>query len=109
MIRKAHDNDHYANAILKYACKYAVSITDICSFVCYEPNFPLTKLPSGRRVGDHDSSTISLILTVILISYIPEYIDKSWNPGKACVGIEISATDLSTALWNAVEVANVLI
>ena len=98
MIRKAHDNDHYANAILKYACKYAVSITDICSFVYYEPNFLLTKLPCGRQVGDHDSSIISLILTVILISYIPVYVDKSWHPGKACVGIEISATDLSTAL-----------
>ena len=34
MIRKAHDDDHYAKAIFKYACEYAVSIRDICSFVC---------------------------------------------------------------------------
>ena len=80
MIRKSHDDDHYANAIFKYAREYAVSIRDICSFVCTndkhkismgEPNFPLAALPRGRRVlkgknesfqvGDHDFSTISLI------------------------------------------------
>ena len=84
-----------------------------------ELNFPLAALPHGRRVlvannesfqvGDHDFSTISLILTVILINDIPERVDKSWYHGKACVGIKISATDPSTSLQNATEVANVLI
>ena len=59
MIRKAHGDDHYANAIFKYAREYAVSMRDICSFVCTddkhrismgEPNFPLAALPHGRRV-----------------------------------------------------------
>ena len=83
MIRKAHDDDHYAKAIFKYACEYAVSIRDICSFVCTddkhkismgELNFPLVALPHGRRVlvannesfqvgTCHDFSTISLIST----------------------------------------------
>ena len=59
MIRKAHDDDHYTNAIFKYAREYAVSIRDICSLVCTddkhkismgEPNFLLAALPRGRRV-----------------------------------------------------------
>ena len=50
MIKRFHDDDHYANAIFQYAREYAVSIRDICSFVCTddkhkismsEPNFPL--------------------------------------------------------------------
>ena len=63
-----------------------------------EPNFPLAALPRGRRVlvannksfqvGNHDFSTISLISTVILVNDIPERVDKSWYPGKACVGIK---------------------
>ena len=53
--------------------------------------------------------TISLTPSVILINDIPESIDKSWYHGKACVGIKISATDPSTALQNATEVADVLI
>ena len=86
MIRKSHDDDHYANAIFKYAREYAVSIRDICSFVCTddknkisigEPNFPLAALIRGRRVlvgnnesfqvGDHDFSTIILFPTVIFV------------------------------------------
>ena len=124
MIRKAHDDDHYANAIFKYACEYALSIRSICSFVCTddkhkismgEPNFPLAALPGGRlvlvannksfQVGNHDFSTISLIPTVILVNDIPERVDKSWCPGKVCVGIKISAADPSIALQNATEVS----
>ena len=128
MIKRFHDDDHYANAIFQYAREYAVSIRDICSFVCTddkhkismsEPNFPLAAVPRGRWVLDgnnesfqvygHDFSTISLIPTVILVSDIPERIDESWYRGKACVGIKISATGSSIALWNATEVVNVLI
>ena len=95
MIKKAHDDDHYANAVFKYAREYAVSIRGICSFVCTDdkhkismgqPNFPLGALPRGRRVlveinesfqvGDHDFTTISLISTVILVNDIPERLDK---------------------------------
>ena len=114
--------------IFKYAREYAVRIRDICSFVCTddkhkismsEPNFPLEALPRGRRVlvannesfqvGDHDFSTTSFIPTVILVNDIPERVDKSWYRGKACVSINISATDPSTALRNATAVPNVLI
>ena len=110
MIRKYHDDDHYLNAIFKYARGYAVSIRDTRSFVCTdekhkifmgEPNFLLAALPRGRRVlvgnnesfevGYHDFSTISFIPTVILVNDIPERVDKSWYRGKACVGIKISA------------------
>ena len=57
MIRKAHDDDHYTNAIFKYAREYAVSIRDICYFVCTdgkhkismgEPKFPYAALPRER-------------------------------------------------------------
>ena len=93
--KNADDDDHYANAVFKYAREYAVSIRGICSFVCTDdkhkismgqPNFPLGALPRGRRVlveinesfqvGDHDFTTISLISTVILVNDIPERLDK---------------------------------
>ena len=61
------------------------------------------------QVGDHDFSTISLIPTVILINDIPESIEKSWYRGKACVGIKMTATDPSSALRKATEIAKVLI
>ena len=117
MIRKADDNNHYAIAIFKYAHEYAVSIRDICSFVCTddkhkismgEPNFPLAALPRGRQmlaannksfqVGHHDFSTISLLPTVILVNDIPEIIEKSWYRGRVCVGLKILVTDPFTPL-----------
>ena len=61
------------------------------------------------QVGDHDFSTISLIPTVILINDIPESLEKSWYRGKACVGIKMTATDPSSPLCNATEIAKVLI
>ena len=76
MVPKAHDDDHYENAIFKYARQYAVNVRDLCSFISTddkhkisvgEPDFPLSALPRGRRVlvglnqtyqvGDHDFST----------------------------------------------------
>ena len=55
--------------------------------------------------------TIFQLLTpaVILINDIPESIEKSWYRGKACVGIKMTATDPSSALRNATEIAKVLI
>ena len=127
MIRKSHDDDHYTNAIFKYAREYAVSIRDICSFVCTddknkisigEPNFPLAALIRGRRVlvgnnesfqvGDHDFSTIILFPTVIFVIDILKE-QTNHDVVEKCVGIKISATDPSTALRNATEVANILI
>ena len=82
-------------------------------------NFPLAAVPQGKQVlvacneafqvGDHNFSTISLIPTVTLINDIPESIEKSWYHGKACVGIKMTATDPSSALRNATEIAKVLI
>ena len=102
MIRKSHDDDHYANAIFKYAREYAVSIRDICSFVCTD-NRVLVGNNESFQVRDHDFSTISLIPTVILVNDTPERVDELWYREKACVG------DPSTALQNATEVANFLI
>ena len=128
MVRKAHDDDHYANAIFKYTREYAVNVPDHCSFICTddkhkisvgEPGFPLSTLPRRRRVlvglnktyqvGDHDFSTVSLISTVILLNDIPEEVDGSWYRGKSMVSLKITATDPSSALRNAKEIANVLI
>ena len=97
MVRKSHDDDHYTNALFKYAREYAINIRDICCFICTddkhkidvgEPNFPLAAVSRGKQVlgahneafqvVDHDFSTISLIPTAILINDIPESIEKSW-------------------------------
>ena len=97
MVRKSHDNDHYANSIYKYAQQYATDIRDLASFICTddkhkislsEPGFTFSTLPQGRRVvvgknqiyqvRDDDFSTISLIATVILSNAIPETVDGSW-------------------------------
>ena len=42
MIRKSHDNNHYAHAIFKYAREYAVSTRDICSFVCTDNKYKIS-------------------------------------------------------------------
>ena len=34
MARKAHDDIYYAEAVYKYARKYAVSIRNLVSFIC---------------------------------------------------------------------------
>ena len=128
MVRKSHDDDHYMNALFKYAWEYAINIRDICCLTCTdkkhkidvgESNFPSAAVPQGKQVlvacneafqvGDHNFSTISLIPTVTLINDIPESIEKSWYHGKACVGIKMTATDPSSALRNATEIAKVLI
>ena len=84
-----------------------------------ESNFPLAAVPQGKQVlvahneafqvGDHNFSTISLISTVTPMNDIPESIETSWYNGKACVGIKMTATDPSSALRNATEIAKVLI
>ena len=128
MVRKVPNDDHYANAIFKHPRQYAVNVRDLRSFICTdnkhkisigEPGFPLSALPCGRRVlvglnqtyqvGDHDFSTFSLIPTVILLNDIPEEVDGSWYRGKLMVSPKITATDPSSALRNAKEIANVLI
>ena len=119
MVRESHDDDHYANAIYKYAWQYAIDIRELAYFICTdEPGFPLSVLPRVRRVlvgknevyqvGDHDFSTI-LIATVILLNTIPETVDGSLYQGKPMVSLKISPTDPSSALKNAKEIANVLI
>ena len=60
-------------------------------------------------MGDHDFSTVFLILTVILLNDIPEEVDGSWYRGNLMVSLKITATDPSSALRNAKEIANVLI
>ena len=55
------------------------------------------------QVLDPDFSTIFLILTVILVTNIPESAYKSWY-----CGIKITTTDSSTSLRNAVEITSVL-
>ena len=42
MIRKCYDDNHYAHAIFNYACEYAVSIRDICSFVCTDNKYKIS-------------------------------------------------------------------
>ena len=59
IVKKSHDDNHYANAIYKYARQYAIDIRDLTSFICTddkheillgEPGFLLSALPCGRRV-----------------------------------------------------------
>ena len=128
MIRKSHDDEHYANAIYKYVREYAVSLRDKAIFICTddkhkisvgEPNFPLSALPRGKRVlvgnneayqvGDHDFSTISLIPTVILFNDIPTDVNESWYRGRPCVLLKISATCPSSALRNATEISKIIL
>ena len=128
MVRKTHDDEHYAAAIYKYSREYAVSIRDLTSLVCTddkhkvsmgEPGVPVAALPRGRRVlvgnnqifqvADHDFSNMSLIPTVILVNEIGESVDNSWYRGQPNVLVKITATSPSSALHNAREIANVLI
>ena len=58
MVRRAHDNIHYAGAVYEYASEFAVSIHNLDSFICTnnkhkisvgEPGFLVAALPHERR------------------------------------------------------------
>lgn len=34
IVRKAHDNTHYAGAAYEYASEFAVNICDLANFIC---------------------------------------------------------------------------
>ena len=57
MIRKAHDDVHYAGGVYKYTREYAATIRDLASFICTnnkhktlvgEPGFPLYLVGIGH-------------------------------------------------------------
>ena len=126
-IRKFSPDDHYCNALFKYAEQLAIKFSDHCAFISTddkckikvgEPNFPVAAVAHGKRVlvskeqvlevADHDTSSIKLIPTVRLSHDIPDEVDKSWHCGFPYVYLKITATDPSSALRNAVEVEDIL-
>ena len=94
-IRKSSPDDHYCNAVFKYAKQLAIKFSDHCAFICTnnkckikvgEPNFLVAAAARGKQVlvskkqvfqvADHMSS-ITLIPTVALPHDIPDEVDKS--------------------------------
>ena len=99
-IRKFGPDDHYCNALFKYAKQLAIKFSDHCAFISTndkckikvgEPNFLVAAVALGKRVlvskeqvfqvVDHDMSSITLIPTVGLSHDIPDEVDKSWYRG----------------------------
>lgn len=127
MVRKVNNDDHYAKTLHKFARQYVIDVRTLASFISTgnkheisvgEPGFSLSVLPHGSRVLvgcnqthhilDHDFSTISLVPTVILLNEIIERHDGSWYCRKTIASLKITATDPSSALRNAKEIANAL-
>ena len=126
-IRKFSPDDHYCNALFKYAKQLAIKFSDHCAFISTnnkckikvgEPNFPVAFVASGKRVllskeqvfqiANHDMSSIILIPTVRLSHDIQDEVDKSWYCGIPYVYLKIMTTDPSSALRNAAEVKDIL-
>ena len=84
-----------------------------------EPNYPISAVTRAKRVlvahgqslqaSDHDFSKVSLVLTVLLIHEIPNSIDESFYRGIPYVYLKIHATEPSSAIRNAKEIADTLI
>ena len=127
-IRKFSEDDHYCNALYKYAREIAIRFKDFTAFISTddknkikvgEPDCPIAAVTRGKKVlvahghvvqaADHDFSSITLTPTVVLLNDVPNTVDDSWYRGQPFVYIKITATEPSTALRNAVEIENALI
>ena len=116
-IRKFSPDDHYCNALFKYAEQLAIKFSDHCAFISTddkckikvgEPNFPVAAVAHGKRVlvskeqvlevADHDTSSIKLIPTVRLSHDIPDEVDKSWHCGIIILYIDGSPEHRSNFL-----------
>ena len=99
-ICKSHNDKGYCSAIYKYLCEQIVTHKDHAAFVSIddknrikigEPNCPITAATKGKRVlvvtnqllqaADHDISTISVTLTVMILYHIPADVEDSWYLG----------------------------
>ena len=127
-IRKSHDDEHYCSAIYKYLREQIVIHKDHVAFVLTddknkikigEPNFPITAATRGKRVlvaanqllqaADHDFSTISVTPTVVLLHHKPADVEDSWYRRILNIYLKLHATEPSTAVCNAKEIADVII
>ena len=127
-ISKAHDDDHYCEAIYRHLREFSMRFRDNCAMVSTddknkikvgEPNYPISAVTLGKRVlvahgqslqaSDHDFSKISLVPTVVLIHEIPNSIDESFYHGIPYLYLKIHATEPSSAIRNAKEIADALI
>ena len=122
-IRKFLPDDHYCAALYKYVRHLAVQLKEYSAFVstddkckikCGKPNFLIVAVTHGKQVlvargtvcqaADHEMSCITLVRTVALTHDILDDVDKSWYRGIPHVYLKITATELSSALRNAVEI-----
>ena len=127
-ISKARDDDHYCAAIYRYLREFSIRFQDNCAMVSTDdknkikvgkPNYPISAVTQGKQVlvahgqslqaSDHDFSKISLVPTVVLIHEIPNSIHESFYRGIPYVYLKIHATEPSSAIRNAKEIANALI
>ena len=127
-ICKSHDDEYCCSAIYKYLHEQIVTHKDCAAFVSTddknkikigEPKCPITAATRGKRVlvatnqllqaADHDFSTISVTPTVVLLHHIPADVEDSWYHGIPNTYLKLHATEPSTAVRNAKEIADVII
>ena len=61
------------------------------------------------QAADHDFSTISVTPTVVLLHHIPADVEDSWYHGIPNIYLKLHATEPSTAVRNAKEIADIII
>ena len=127
-ICKSHNDEHYCSAIYKYLREQTVTHKDHAAFVSTddkkkikigEPKCSITAATRGKSVlvatsellwaADHDFSTISVTPTVVLLHHIPADVEDSWYCGIPNIYLKLHATDPSTAVRNAKEIADIII
>ena len=80
-----------------------------------EPDYPISAVTRGKRLlvahgqslqaSDHDFSKISLVPTIVLIHEIPNSMGESFYRRIPYVYLKIHATEPSSAIRNAKEIA----
>ena len=125
--RATHPDSHYASALYRYQCTFAVRYRDYAHYVCLddrhhckigEPGLPVAAVDRGKRVivsmdkkfqvADHDHTKCSIVPSVILLCDIPTSLDQSFYRGKVQVGIKDAIFEASSPIRHATELYRIL-
>ena len=120
---KSHEDEHYAAAIFRNLCEYAIKLKDYCTMICIddkhwlkvgELGFPVAVAERGRRVlvrvgttfevGDHDFTKFRIIPLVVLVVDIPDNIQESWFRGQ----VQDTAFEASSPMRHGTELSSLL-
>jgi hypothetical protein len=127
-LRVNHQDVHYASALFWYEKEFAVKFCKITNLVFLddkyrykvgESEFPVAAVDRGKKVvvskditftiADHDFIKMGIIPSVIMIYDILESINGDFYREKVHIRLKDLIFQLSSPLWHAIELFNLLI